>query len=299
MIYKIENNKILVQNTRIDLDENNCIIILNKKEFQQFIDTNNIYINDTDINTHFSKLEDVKKYYAGSFNIPKKNNHLAISFKYYIINNNIIFVDENSYVEKVIEDIIQSISKQDYDLAKFMHDFLETMIKDDLMYLEQIEHKLSILEDEIIKSDIEDFNEIIIKDKKEVLKFYHYYGQLIEVGNTFVEKNIFEQQANSLFELYVNRVTRLQNETLLLREYTHQLQDLYESQINLHQNHIMKILTIVTTIFMPLTLITGWYGMNFKHMPELGLKYAYPMILGVFILIIIICLIIFKKKKFW
>ena len=281
------------------LDENNYIIILNKNEFQDFIDTNNIYINDIDINTHFSKLEDVKKYYAGSFNIPKKNTHLAISFKYYIINNNIIFVDENSYVEKVIEDIIQSISKQDYDLAKFMHDFLETMIKDDLMYLEQIEHKLSILEDEIIKSDIEDFNEIIIKDKKEVLKFYHYYGQLIEVGNTFVEKNIFEQQANSLFELYVNRVTRLQNETLLLREYTHQLQDLYESQINLHQNHIMKILTIVTTIFMPLTLITGWYGMNFKHMPELGLKYAYPMILGVFILIIIICLIIFKKKKFW
>ena len=272
---------------------------MNKNEFQDFIDTNNIYINDIDINTHFSKLEDVKKYYAGSFNIPKKNTHLAISFKYYIINNNIIFVDENSYVEKVIEDIIQSISKQDYDLAKFMHDFLETMIKDDLMYLEQIEHKLSILEDEIIKSDIEDFNEIIIKDKKEVLKFYHYYGQLIEVGNTFVEKNIFEQQANSLFELYVNRVTRLQNETLLLREYTHQLQDLYESQINLHQNHIMKILTIVTTIFMPLTLITGWYGMNFKHMPELGLKYAYPMILGVFILIIIICLIIFKKKKFW
>ena len=299
MIYKIENNKILVQNKKIDLDENNYIIILNKNEFQDFIDTNNIYINDIDINTHFSKLEDVKKYYAGSFNIPKKNTHLAISFKYYIINNNIIFVDENSYVEKVIEKIIQSISKQDYDLAKFMHDFLETMIKDDLMYLEQIEHKLSILEDEIIKSDIEDFNEIIIKDKKEVLKFYHYYGQLIEVGNTFVEKNIFEQQANSLFELYVNRVTRLQNETLLLREYTHQLQDLYESQINLHQNHIMKILTIVTTIFMPLTLITGWYGMNFKHMPELGLKYAYPMILGVFILIIIICLIIFKKKKFW
>ena len=299
MIYKIENNKILVQNKKIDLDENNYIIILNKNEFQDFIDTNNIYINDIDINTHFSKLEDVKKYYAGSFNIPKKNTHLATSFKYYIINNNIIFVDENSYVEKVIEDIIQSISKQDYDLAKFMHDFLETMIKDDLMYLEQIEHKLSILEDEIIKSDIEDFNEIIIKDKKEVLKFYHYYGQLIEVGNTFVEKNIFEQQANSLFELYVNRVTRLQNETLLLREYTHQLQDLYESQINLHQNHIMKILTIVTTIFMPLTLITGWYGMNFKHMPELGLKYAYPMILGVFILIIIICLIIFKKKKFW
>ena len=299
MIYKIENNKILVQNKKIDLDENNYIIILNKNEFQDFIDTNNIYINDIDINTHFSKLEDVKKYYAGSFNIPKKNTHLAISFKYYIINNNIIFVDENSYVEKVIEEIIQSISKQDYDLAKFMHDFLETMIKDDLMYLEQIEHKLSILEDEIIKSDIEDFNEIIIKDKKEVLKFYHYYGQLIEVGNTFVEKNIFEQQANSLFELYVNRVTRLQNETLLLREYTHQLQDLYESQINLHQNHIMKILTIVTTIFMPLTLITGWYGMNFKHMPELGLKYAYPMILGVFILIIIICLIIFKKKKFW
>lgn len=61
----------------------------------------------------------------------------------------------------------------------------------------------------------------------------------------------------------------------------------------------MKLLTIVTTIFMPLTLLTGWYGMNFEHMKELHWKYSYPSLFGISILIIIILSIFFKKKNWW
>ena len=56
-------------------------------------------------------------------------------------------------------------------------------------------------------------------------------------------------------------------------------------------------LTVITSIFMPLTLIAGWYGMNFKYMPELEHEAAYPIVIAVSIVIVIVCLIFFKKKK--
>ena len=61
----------------------------------------------------------------------------------------------------------------------------------------------------------------------------------------------------------------------------------------------MTILTVVSTIFMPLTLIVGWYGMNFKYMPELDIPIAYPIVLIVSVLIVVISIIFFKKKKFF
>ena len=155
------------------------------------------------------------------------------------------------------------------------------------------------LEDKILVSDQNDFSKKIIVCKKEILRYYHYYGQLLDMIDTLVEKYTDMKQ---IFKTLSEKINRLQSETLLLREYTHQLQDLYESQISLHQNNVMKVLTIVTTIFLPLTLITGWYGMNFKYMPEIYWKMGYPLmiiIFGVIIAAFIICLIIFKKKKFW
>jgi len=61
----------------------------------------------------------------------------------------------------------------------------------------------------------------------------------------------------------------------------------------------MSFLTIIATIFTPLTLITGWYGMNFKYMPELDWPYSYPIVFGVCVLIASTILIILKKKKWF
>ena len=77
-----------------------------------------------------------------------------------------------------------------------------------------------------------------------------------------------------------------------------QVQDVYQSEIGIRQNDVMKVLTIVTTVFLPLTLIAGWYGMNFAHMPELAWKYGYPVVILVSVLIVAVSLYIFKKKKY-
>ena len=175
------------------------------------------------------------------------------------------------------------------------YDLFDVLIKDDLLYLENLEDKLTKLEDQILYSNSYNFNKIIINKKKEILRFYHYYGQLLDMGDTLSHLVNNEK----LYLTFKKKVARLQSETLLLREYTHQLQDLYESQISMHQNDVMKIVTTVTTIFLPLTLLTGWYGMNFKYMPEISWVFGYPMVIILFALIIITCIIIFKKKNFW
>ena len=83
-----------------------------------------------------------------------------------------------------------------------------------------------------------------------------------------------------------------------MREYAMQVQDVYQSEISIHQNNIMKLLTVVTTVFLPLTLIAGWYGMNFYNMPELSWEYGYLTVSVISILIVMISLWYFKKKKF-
>ena len=126
-----------------------------------------------------------------------------------------------------------------------------------------------------------------------------YYEQLIDLGQELAEnENDFFMSDNlRFFELFTARVTRLQGLVSTLKEYTMQVRELYQSELSVKQNRIMTVLTVVTTIIMPLTLVTGWYGMNFKYMPELDSPLAYPVVIGVVILMAISGIVYFKKKK--
>ena len=75
------------------------------------------------------------------------------------------------------------------------------------------------------------------------------------------------------------------------------LQDLYLSEISFKMNQVMQVLTIITTIFVPLSFLAGLYGMNFEHIPELKYKYGYFALLGVMFLILVASILYFKKKK--
>ena len=81
--------------------------------------------------------------------------------------------------------------------------------------------------------------------------------------------------------------------------YYIQIQDMYQSQIGVKQNDIMKTLTIVTTIVLPLSLLAGWYGMNFEYMPELTMRYSYYVVIAVSVIIVVASLILFLVKKYF
>ena len=81
------------------------------------------------------------------------------------------------------------------------------------------------------------------------------------------------------------------------RETVTGLLDIYLSSISNRLNEVMKVLTIIATIFIPLTFIAGIYGMNFKYMPELGWPWGYPLVLGAMVLVGLVMVAYFKRKK--
>ena len=93
------------------------------------------------------------------------------------------------------------------------------------------------------------------------------------------------------------RTDRYLSAVRALQETVTQMREAYQSQLSIKQNELMKFFTIVTAIFLPLTLIVGWYGMNFVGMPEFHWKYGYPAVIAVSAAIIVLLIWYFKKKK--
>jgi magnesium transporter len=81
------------------------------------------------------------------------------------------------------------------------------------------------------------------------------------------------------------------------RDLLNGMADLYLSMASHKMNEVMKLLTIVATIFIPVTFVAGVYGMNFAFMPELQWRYGYAAVWGVMILVAAALLLFFKKKK--
>ena len=188
-----------------------------------------------------------------------------------------------------------------------MYDFLISLIDDDLLYLSALEKKIAGMEERILEREDKEFNHEMLRMKKEISRMHRYYSQMADMGEMLHENEMdfFGEKEATCFGVFTDRAGRLREETQVLREYAMQVQDVYQSEIGIRQNDVMKVLTIVTTVFLPLTLIAGWYGMNFVNMPELSWKYGYLMVgvisavvIFVSVLIVAVSLYIFKKKKY-
>ena len=111
--------------------------------------------------------------------------------------------------------------------------------------------------------------------KKKLLILHNYYEQLIDVGEELLENrnDIFDDEHLHYFKLFTKKAERLSQSVERLRESIVQLREANQANMDYNLNYVMKMFTVVTTVFLPLTLIVGWYGMNLKHMPELSWKY--------------------------
>ena len=247
-------------------------------------------------------MESHRDFLYGTFQVPSKEyGKKDTLFAIYILKNRVIILSDDDNVDKNIVRISGKAVTKDYSIERFIYDFFVSFIEEDLLFLQKIEHKITEIEEDIMKEQSDKFNIGLLRLKKIIARFYHYYTQLAETGDELAgnEEKFFSDDIVELFKMYSEKMTRLAQETQILREYAMQVQDVYQSEIEIHQNDVMKMLTIVTTIFLPLTLIAGWYGMNFSYMPELKMKYAYPFVIGISVLIVVVSLIVFKRKKYW
>lgn len=184
--------------------------------------------------------------------------------------------------------------------AQLLLQFMEQMIEDDVLYLSHIESETEKMEENIGSGGSTDFFPLLTKHRQKLSELNAYYEQLTNIGELFQSRTCssFADDTQD-WDKFAYRAERLQNHVQLLRENMLQLRELYQSKQDARQNKIMGILTIVTTFFLPLTLITGWYGMNFAYMPELKWRYGYPVVILVALIIAVVEFIYFKRKKFF
>ena len=250
---------------------------------------------------HMTKAEVNYDSLTGTFSIPDRADPSVDGavFAFALDEKGIVFIDDTGTAQGIIDSIRKTKRMRVPSLGRFLYDFLDHIVKDDLRLLKRYEDELEAVEKRITQgvagSPLPRTNAV----RSDVRKLLEHYDQLIDLAQELDENEngFFDAENQRYFKLFLNRMDRLYNTASSLRDYTVQIGDLYKAHLEMKQNHIMTILTVVTTIFMPLTLISGWYGMNFRHMPELEKPWAYPMVFGLCIVIIISSLLFFKKKK--
>lgn len=304
MRYSLKGNLVPLSNNQEIEDGAKIVEVVTKKEYMEkfsghlhqrlLIHTNSV---------QYCKADLLKECVVGSFVIPDKKNVLRseVEFDFYMTQEEFLFIDDTGRAAEVLEELLKvEIFDKTY-IAHFLFEFMEYLIKDDVPFLETYENYLAELEENILKGDVEDVNQKMLVVRKELLTLEKYYRQLADMSESFEsnKNRMFSEEDCRVFALYENRVSRLYDNVQTLKEYTMQLREMYQSQIDIRQNKIMQFLTVVTTIFMPLTLITGWYGMNFVNMPELKMETGYFIIIGISVVVLIAEVIFFKIKKWF
>jgi magnesium transporter len=179
------------------------------------------------------------------------------------------------------------------------YSLIDLIVDHYFVVLDALEERIGVLEDEVVSQatprtlrEVHRFkNDMIILRKslwplREVIaRLERRESPLIQDATTVYLKDVYDHTiiAIETVETY--------------RDILSGMLDIYLSSVSNRLNQVMKVLTIIATIFMPLTFIVGLYGMNFKNMPELEWRYGYVTVLGCMALVVVSMLVIFRRKK--
>ena len=279
------------------------IAVLSPEEWQSERDSFNMGIDlEPDVkNIHNTKAEVNYDSLTGTFQIPDRDDLTERDFKFAFAldEKGVVFIDETGAAGEMVESIRRTKRSRKPSLERFLYDFLEQIVSRDLPLMERYEKELDAHEDRILEEeehvDLIRVNEI----RGDVRELRVHYEQLIDMVQELEENEngFFNEDNLRYFHLFMNRMARLHDTAASLAEHSMQVRDLYHAQLSAKQNRTMTLLTVVTTVFMPLTLIACWYGMNFRNMPELDSDWGYPAVIVVSIAIVALSLLFFKKKK--
>ena len=259
-----------------------------------------IYEGEIDLkNIGFCKVEAQQGCLTGSFCIPKLLDVQGSRYRilFFITRDKVVMVDDDNFSKRLVARIKRRKSTRYKTKEKFLFNFIAEFINRDLEYLIQFEKKLMELEEGIHCDHMDNFQSSIATIRRDLLILRGYYDEIMDVGKALEENEnrYFSKKHLKYFGTISDRAECLMNKTSHLLEYAGQVNDAYQAKVDAKQNSNMQFLTVISTVFFPLTLITGWYGMNFQNMPELA--NGYPGVILLSIIVVVSCIVIFKIKK--
>lgn len=181
-----------------------------------------------------------------------------------------------------------------------LYALLDAVIDGYFVTLEHFADSIERLEEDVVAGDGEDLLQRIHSLRNEMLGFRRTVWPLRELVGNLVRTGtgaFSDEVGPYLRDLYDHAIQVIETAETL-REMLAGMLDTYLSSVNNRMSQVMKVLTVIATVFMPLTFIAGIYGMNFEHMPELQKPWAYPLVLA-----LMLCLgtgmLAFFKRKGW
>ncbi len=223
----------------------------------------------------------------------------------YIKRNFLLIVDIIDEDDSTIHSFMKALKK--YPISRINEEriiscFIDSLLSDGNKIAEEIRNRLTEMEEAILNGKAGDrFNGEILEIKKKILKYYNFYGQISDIAETLEENDneILSEDNLIYISNLTNKVSRLSDDMNALNNISDHIQEAYATFLDQKMNNTMKIFTIITTIFFPLTIIVGWYGMNFQNMPELAWKYGYLYVTLLSVFVVVLLVIIGKKKKWF
>lgn len=213
----------------------------------------------------------------------------------------ISFIEKQSDIFKPVRDRILNknsrITQQGADYLCYA--LIDTIVDNYFVNLEQFDENLDLLEKSLVKQPEPVLLQQIQHTKREIALLRKCVWPVREVVNQFrrMETPLIKDSTKLYMQDVYDHTIQAIDTIESFRDISSGLLDIYLSNISFRLNEIMKVLTIVATIFAPATFLASLYGMNFKHMPELDTEWGYPILLAVMALISLGMLYYFHRKK--
>jgi magnesium transporter len=230
-------------------------------------------------------------------------NQIASEQVSIILKNNLLLTFHNhqnlnfSNVKQRLEDKSNRLRMNSVDFL--LYSLMDNFVDSYFLYFDKISKSVEYIEEQAIKDVFKVDLKDIYRRRKELIFIKKYIWPTREVINYIIknEPKYFQQQTVIYFKDISDHLFELVDLLEQHNESIANLLSIYMTTITTRTNEIMKTLTIFTTIFIPLTFLTGIYGMNFQYMPELSVKWAYPLLLLLMAGIATLLIIYFKRKK--
>ena len=176
---------------------------------------------------------------------------------------------------------------------------IDAIVDNYFAILEKLGEKIEYLEDELVTNptletlrEIHELKRDMIFLRKSVWPLREVVSKLEREGSNLIK----ETTGIYLRDVYDHTIQVI-DAVETFRDMLSGMLDIYLSSISNRMNEVMKVLTIIATIFIPLTLVSSVYGMNFAYMPELGFPWGYPLVLLTMAIIAAVMLVFFRRKR--
>ena len=178
---------------------------------------------------------------------------------------------------------------------------IDIIVDTHFLIIENLEKKVENIEEDLLTNPSKKTLQAIHSLKREMIFLRKSVWPLREVISSLerIESTLIKKTTGIYLRDAYDHTIQVIESIETLREMTTGMLDVYLSSVSNQLNKIMMLLTIIGTIFIPLTFITGIYGMNFRYMPELYWRWSYPLVLLVMLIIGGLMLIYFKRKKWF